>query len=467
LLVFSNSRKECDRLASIITRDQKLQPCIFAHYSSLSPEIRVETEKKFSQLKTAVCISTSTLELGIDIGDIDAIILWGLPGGVDSFLQRIGRGNRRSNKANVICLIPDTSKSLLLDALRFLCLIDAAKKGELPIRRPYELFGAICQQFLSIIASDSGKFTRIADLSKLLDHLPYLNRSISETILAELEYAGYLQHHGFKNQYGADENLYKLVDYRMIYGNFPFGSQTVEIRHGSQSIGTVPINNLFRVSIGESVRFAGRVWKVLNITPETFIVEPAKNYKNAKDFKYSSTGIVFEPYLADKVWQFIHAKEFPEFLFEKSLQSDVIKTIEQIKKNIRIDQIPYTYLPEGIRYLTFGGYIVNKAIALFTNQTIFNADDICLQVSTPIDWKSIPHHPQDFESILNQLFEASPEQSIYQTLLPLELQTKEYSQNWLRDDTVQTILERISSSKPINIAGMNNALFADILQQSI
>ncbi|MCP4379209.1 MAG: hypothetical protein GY794_23935, partial [bacterium] len=47
-------------------------------------------------------------------------------------LQRIGRGNRRTTKTNVVCLIPDNSKEVVMDALRFAAMVDAAKEGAMP-----------------------------------------------------------------------------------------------------------------------------------------------------------------------------------------------------------------------------------------------------------------------------------------------------------------------------------------------
>ena len=129
LLVFVNSRRQCEQLIGLLNHVEALRHSIFAHYSSLSPEVRLDTEHKFASMNTAVCVATSTLELGIDIGDIDAVILWGVPGGVDSFLQRIGRSNRRSNKTNVVCLVPTNSSGVVLDALRFAALVDAEGKA--------------------------------------------------------------------------------------------------------------------------------------------------------------------------------------------------------------------------------------------------------------------------------------------------------------------------------------------------
>ncbi len=160
LLIFANARKECERLAGFLRQDKQLKAEVFVHYSSLSPNVRVEAEQNFSKSNTAICIATSTLELGIDIGDIDAVLLWGVPSGVESFLQRIGRSNRRSYKINVVCLVSDDSEVPLGEVLRFMAIIDAGKRGELSIRAPFELFGAVGQQFLSVIASDGGRFTR-------------------------------------------------------------------------------------------------------------------------------------------------------------------------------------------------------------------------------------------------------------------------------------------------------------------
>lgn len=464
LLIFANSRRECERLVSVLHQEEHLRSFIFTHYSSLSSEVRVETEQKFLAAKTAVCVATSTLELGVDIGDIDAVILWGVPGGVESFLQRIGRSNRRQNKqnkqnkTNVICLIPDYSQNILLDGLRFLALIDAAKKGELPIRSPYELFGAVGQQCLSAIASNNGRFTRIADLCKFFEHRDYLKRDILEKILAELANNNYLQHHGFKNQYGADENLYRLVDYRMIYGNFGSGSRTIELRYNSKVLGEVPADNLLRLRKGNLVRFAGQLWRICKLSMECILVEPSKNKASAIDFNYSRKGIDCDVFVYNRIWQIIHSEELSYSILFKPLKQKIEQTISNLRQECDSRTIPYENSHKGIRYFTFGGYLVNKAIALITRKLNYHADDISLLVTSPINWQSIPTEPQAYEVIFNSLFEKSPEQSIYQALLPPQLQLHEFNQNWLMDKTVANILIRLSNSTPIQVSAIKSLL---------
>jgi ATP-dependent helicase Lhr and Lhr-like helicase len=451
LLIFANSRRECERLASILQQGKILKLPIFTHYSSLSSDVRLETEQNFSQSRTAICISTSTLELGIDIGDIDAVILWDVPGNVESFLQRIGRSNRRQTKTNVICLIPDNSQNIIIDTLKFLALIDAAKKGELSIRSPYELFGAIGQQCLSIIASDNGRFTRIADLCKLFEHHDYLERHIIESICVELENNNYLQRHGFKNQYGADAHLYRLVDYRLIYGNFGFGSRTVELRYRSKVLGDVPADNLLKLRQGVLVRFSAQIWRVCKVSIESINVEPAQDKGSAIDFTYYGRGIKSDAFICNRIWQIIHSEELPFDILYPSLRKGLQQTINSLLHSCRCQQIPYNRSPQGIRYFTFGGYLVNKAIAILTKQLYYEVNDISLLVNVPINWELIPINPQAYKQIFHLLFEVSSEQSIYQTLLPPELQLHEFIQDWLKDETVAHILKRLNSSQAIEI----------------
>ena len=90
VLVFAGSRRECDELAAVMRESVGLGDAVFVHHSSLSRDERLLTEQRFLEMRSAVCIATSTLELGIDIGNIDVVVLWGAATGWESFLQRVG-----------------------------------------------------------------------------------------------------------------------------------------------------------------------------------------------------------------------------------------------------------------------------------------------------------------------------------------------------------------------------------------
>jgi len=447
LLVFANSRRQCEELASSLQTHNRLGSCVFAHYSSLSPGVRVETERAFAESRTAVCLATSTLELGIDIGDIDAVLLWGAPPGIESFLQRIGRGNRRSNKTNVVCLIPPGSPRVI-EAIRFLALIQAARASELPIRRPFDLYGSVGQQCLSMIASDGGRFTRIADLCAFFKHQPHLGRTAVEEILGELAANSYLQRHGFKNQYGADERLHQLVDYRMIYGNFSAGSDSITVHYKSKLLGEVPAINLLRAASGTVVRFAGKNWVVQRASRDGITVLPASGARGAVDFVYPGKGPPTDAFLPNRMWQLLYESELATDTLSRDLVDHVSALRGYLLSRCTHCQIPCFPCDGGTLYFTFAGYLVNKAIGLSTGKD-FKADELTLWASTPIVWAKIGDSPEAYEALFPSLFEVSSDLSLYQSILPPDLQLREFLQMWLKDETIPLALQRLRNSTPV------------------
>lgn len=455
LLLFADSRKECERLAHALSEVLSLKDTVLAHYSSLSSDVRVETEQRFASARTAVCIATSTLELGIDIGDIDAVSLWGAPGSIESFLQRIGRGNRRAAKANVICLIRDDSTSVIGDTLKFMALLDAAKSGQVAIKKPASLYGAVSQQCLSMIAAGGGRFTRISELHECFSHRDDIDRSTFESILNELGAAGYLQRHGFKNQFGAAEKLHELVDYRMIFGNYPAASQHVDVFHEGKLLGTVPAMNLLRLHAGETVRFSGKCWLIRMASRDRIVLSPTKSRTNAVDFAYGSGAAHLSSFIADRMWQIIHAPVLAVDCIAASQRAHFLSARDGIRAACTLHTIPYVRSPAGIRYYTFAGYDVNRAIAHIAQKAGFVADDLTLSVPSPIAWNAIPPHVADYQGVLDALLEPS-EQSLFQQLLPRSLQIREFLQNWLTDQSNEQILTRLSNSQAVEV---NAAVF--------
>ncbi|MDQ3322982.1 MAG: DEAD/DEAH box helicase [Acidobacteriota bacterium] len=103
VLAFCQKRAECEEWVNLLRGGAPFGDKILVHHANLSAHIRRQTEENFARAGAALCFATSTLELGIDIGDVDLILLVGAPDNLGSFLQRIGRGNRRAKRTNVAC----------------------------------------------------------------------------------------------------------------------------------------------------------------------------------------------------------------------------------------------------------------------------------------------------------------------------------------------------------------------------
>lgn len=109
-LVFCESRREVEELAhSLRQRDVTT----FVSHSSLSIDERRQAEHAFAEARDCVIVSTSTLELGIDVGDLDRVIQVNAPRSVASFLQRLGRTGRRPGSIRNALFLTTTDDGLL------------------------------------------------------------------------------------------------------------------------------------------------------------------------------------------------------------------------------------------------------------------------------------------------------------------------------------------------------------------
>jgi ATP-dependent Lhr-like helicase len=146
ILVFTNSRNGAHALAAHLHRELagKRWP-VHLHFGALSAAQRERVEEQMRCDRYGVCIATSTLEIGIDIGDVDTVVLAEMPRSVSSFLQRIGRGNRRTGLCRVVGF-----RSSEDDEQLFRALLDCGRRGDLDDVYEYDRPSVRFQQVLSL-----------------------------------------------------------------------------------------------------------------------------------------------------------------------------------------------------------------------------------------------------------------------------------------------------------------------------
>ena len=146
VLAFANSRNSAHSMAAHLHRELsgKRWP-VHLHFGALAQSHRERVEDDMRKSQYGVCVATSTLEIGIDIGDIDVIVLVDLPSTVSAFLQRIGRGNRRSGVSRVIGFRGSGDEERL-----FRALLDCGSRGELDGTFEYDRPSVRFQQIASL-----------------------------------------------------------------------------------------------------------------------------------------------------------------------------------------------------------------------------------------------------------------------------------------------------------------------------
>ena len=203
-LAFCNSRAEVEAYAAATRPSSPFGAAVYTHYSNIDPQRRHEIEQQFARDEAAICFSSSTLELGIDIGSIDVILLLGPPGSVASFLQRIGRGSRRSHATNVACFSRTALEQLLFAAL-------LASRGDTfapGAHAPFRPAVAI-QQIFSLIKQSPTAAVRLAELVELFATM--LSADDLAAILGSLNQRDYLQS-GRPGEWRAGPRLDALFD---------------------------------------------------------------------------------------------------------------------------------------------------------------------------------------------------------------------------------------------------------------
>jgi ATP-dependent Lhr-like helicase len=147
-LVFADSRARVESIAAALRAEGTT---VFVSHSSLSRDDRFQAERAFTETRDCVIVATSTLELGIDVGDLDRVVQVGAPATVASLLQRIGRTGRRAETTRN-CLFLATSEMELLQALALIRLVlDGWVE---PLVAPREPVNLVAQQLLARVLAE-------------------------------------------------------------------------------------------------------------------------------------------------------------------------------------------------------------------------------------------------------------------------------------------------------------------------
>jgi ATP-dependent helicase Lhr and Lhr-like helicase len=282
-LIYANTRRDVELYADLLRRlseRQHLPNEFWPHHGNLSKQIREDVEtmlKTRSRPVNVVC--TTTLELGIDIGDVESIAQIGAPPSVSSMRQRLGRSGRRGNPAVMRLYVREpeiVDQTPPQDTLRP-HLVQAIAMVELLIQRWYEPpragalhLSTLVQQVLSLIAQYGG--VRAADAWQALCQGGPFRAIDRPTFALLLRGLG----EGDLIQQSSDDTLLlgligeRIVNHYSFYAAFMTPEEYRLVSEG-RTLGTLPIEH--PLSEGVFIIFGGRRWRVLSVDQERKVVE--------------------------------------------------------------------------------------------------------------------------------------------------------------------------------------------------
>ncbi len=156
-LVFVNTRKLAERLSARLA-ERLGEDAVRCHHGSLSRELRLDAEARLKDGRLKALVATASLELGIDIGDVDLAIQIGAARSIATFLQRMGRAGHGPGRIPKGRLFPVTRDELVEAA----ALMRAVRSGELDrIRVPQKPLDILAQHLVAACVAEDWDETEL------------------------------------------------------------------------------------------------------------------------------------------------------------------------------------------------------------------------------------------------------------------------------------------------------------------
>ena len=328
-LIFGNSKKvleeSCDAVKKI-AKKRNYPDNFYIHHGSLSKEIREEAEQKLKNEHNLSVFCTSTLELGIDIGNVDKVILLDPPWSVAAFRQRIGRSGRKQNMPIDFEFVINTKEVIpLLDTIKPR-LVKAVALTELmqedwcePAEQGFNDYSVYFHQLLAYIRQRGG--INSAQLYEQINQKSFLNS------LNDKDFNLLLQH------LDKEKIIEKISDGSILLGekgellvdNYKFyavfkTSEQWKIKHRGKEIGEVPFGCLFHCQAGDDLLLAGRRWTIISADERTKLINVDVS-QGLKPLLFRGTGGIVAPEIHQKMLFIYRSRFAPEYLSPPSKQA--------------------------------------------------------------------------------------------------------------------------------------------------
>jgi len=280
-LFFGNSRRMVEKVTRFINEGEPLDRA-YAHHGSLSKEVRLLVEEKLKGGDLEAIVATSSLELGIDIGDLDAVVCIQAPGSASAAIQRFGRAGHGVGETSRGYLFPTHGRDFVNAAVIARMVIENDIEELHPPEAPLDI---LAQVILSMVVAEPRHPDDI--FNALRCSYPYraLTREHFDLVLQMLEgrYAdsrirelkARIHYDRVKKEVRALDNArYHLY---LSGGTIPNrGYFDLKTGDTKMKIGELDEEFVWERSIGESFSLGSRTWKITGITHNDVEVEPVK-----------------------------------------------------------------------------------------------------------------------------------------------------------------------------------------------
>ena len=382
-LVFTNSRSDTEKLANDLRElchAARVPEEFFPHHGSLSKELRETLEQRLIDGRlptTAIC--TSTLELGIDISDVQSIAQFAPPTSVASLRQRLGRSGRRDGRAVLRLFIPEFDPScnrlsslLCEDTVLSCAIINLLLKRwyEPPLAQEYA-FSTLIQQTLSVIAAQGSVSAK--NLYQLLCQTGPFNLTTPQ------QYAQLLR------GLGANDLIIQMQDGTLTLGvegehlvsNYEFfaafnNNRDYRVDHDGRTIGRLPL--LTSLKEDDTFLFAGKAWRVVYFNEQKRVIGVKPSQNKAMGLPLSGVSSLVHDVVRAEMQRIYLTGDVPPCLNEQAMAN--FKRGQEIFKRYHLDRKVMITGPMGLALFPWRGDRVLDTVVLMLNKASIAANRI-------------------------------------------------------------------------------------------
>lgn len=156
-LFFTNSRRTAEKLARLINENEPA-PVAYPHHGSLSRELRLEVERRLKEGALRAIVATSSLELGIDIGELESVVLVQTPFALSSAIQRIGRSGHGVGETSRGLIYPTHGRDFVFAAVAARAVMERDIEPVRPVENPLDV---LAQVILSMCCAEEWNVDRL------------------------------------------------------------------------------------------------------------------------------------------------------------------------------------------------------------------------------------------------------------------------------------------------------------------
>ena len=369
-LIFANSKQQLELYADLTGRllSQSGRPNPFRiHHGSLSKAEREDTEEALRSSRSTATFCSSTLELGIDVGNVSAVGLIGAPWSVSSLKQRLGRSGRREGEPSVLWLyvVEDAANEQTRPIHRiYPQLLRAIAMTELMLEKwcePPDIecwhLSTLVQQIMSVIA-EAGGASALTLYERLITRGSFKNinqqtfvrilRSIGAKDLIEQTPEGIIIL-GLKGE--------RIVRSYEFYSAF-VTEKELRVLHRGHLIGTV--SALPTTGADGFLILAGRRWKILEIDleREEILVEPSRGGR--LPLFGGSSGPDLHPHIHEKMREILFGTKMPVYLDQ--VAKEMLQEARNFARESDIQHHPFFRYGKEVIWFTWCGTRTNRTL---------------------------------------------------------------------------------------------------------